>query len=150
MVIFADTKGNDDQDMPSTTLTFALFGNVYQHEKSAAVRQVLACLQERGARILIEEDYGGNYAFRKAKAKVNMWCNKTPYDRIETERDEKIKETIAEIEKTKFGGQFMQNVKIHKDLDTQRDSFGKFLFSVRANITKEDLMTLTKEDIEKA
>lgn len=93
-------------------------------------------------RILIEEDYGGNYAFRKAKAKVNMWRNKTPYDRIETERDEKIKETIAEIEKTKFGGQFMQNVKIHKDLDTQRDSFGKFLFSVRASITKEDLSKL--------
>ena len=93
-------------------------------------------------RILIEEDYGGNYAFLKAKAKVNMWRNKTPYDRIESERDEKIKEAIAEIEKTKFGGQFMQNVKIHKDLDTQRDSFGKFLFSERANITKEDLSKL--------
>ena len=43
--------------MPSTNLTFALFGNVYQHEKSAAVHQVLACLQEHGARILIEEEY---------------------------------------------------------------------------------------------
>ena len=29
----------------------------YQHEKSAAVHQVLACLQEHGARILIEEEY---------------------------------------------------------------------------------------------
>lgn len=93
-------------------------------------------------RILIEEDYGGNYAFRKAKAKVNMWRNKTPYDRIVDERDKKIDEAIAEIEKTKFGGQFLQNVKIHKDLDTQRDSFGKFLFSERANITKEDLSKL--------
>ena len=93
-------------------------------------------------RILIEEDYGGNYAFRKAKARVNMWRNKTPYDRIVDERDKKIDEAIAEIEKTKFGGQFLQNVKIHKDLDTQRDSFGKFLFSERANITKEDLSKL--------
>ena len=39
------------------TLAFALFGNLYQHEKSAAVRQLLACLRERGARILIEEEY---------------------------------------------------------------------------------------------
>ena len=93
-------------------------------------------------RILIESDYGGNYAFLKAKAKVNMWRNKTPYDRIESERDEKIKEAIAEIEKTKFGGQFMQNVKIYKDLDTQKDSFGKFLFSERSNIAKDDLSKL--------
>jgi NAD+ kinase len=38
-------------------LSFALFGNIYQHEKSAAVRQVLSCLEERGAHILIEEEY---------------------------------------------------------------------------------------------
>ena len=43
--------------MSSQTLTFALFGNVYQHEKSAAVRDVLLCLRERGARIMIEEEY---------------------------------------------------------------------------------------------
>jgi len=43
--------------MSQTRLTFALFGNIYQHEKSAAVRQVLACLEERGAHILIEEEY---------------------------------------------------------------------------------------------
>ena len=43
--------------MSSQTLTFALFGNVYQHEKSAAVREVLLSLRERDARILIEEEY---------------------------------------------------------------------------------------------
>lgn len=43
--------------MTPKTLTFALFGNVYQHEKSAAVRDVLLCLRERGANILIEEEY---------------------------------------------------------------------------------------------
>ena len=43
--------------MSSKTLTFALFGNVYQHEKSVAVRDVLLCLRERGARIIIEEEY---------------------------------------------------------------------------------------------
>jgi len=145
------TKGEADIELSSDgSLVQSLCGKVLKElsDELYALNQRLTTPITRkdfsrlAERILIEEDYGGNYAFRKAKAKVNMWCNKTPYDRIETERDEKIKETIAEIEKTKFGGQFMQNVKIHKDLDTQRDSFGKFLFSVRANITKEDLSKL--------
>ena len=93
-------------------------------------------------RILIESDYGGNYALRKAKAKVNTWYNRTPYDQMEIERDKMIQETIAEIEKTKFGGQFMQNVKIFKDFESQLDSFGKFLFSERRDMTKEDLSRL--------
>jgi len=38
-------------------LTFALFGNIYQHEKSVAIQQVLSCLQEYGASIIIEEEY---------------------------------------------------------------------------------------------
>lgn len=43
--------------MPKATLTFALFGNVYQHEKSAAIHQVLDTLLARGAHIIIEEEY---------------------------------------------------------------------------------------------
>ncbi|MBQ9357491.1 MAG: NAD kinase [Prevotella sp.] len=37
--------------------TFALFGNVYQCSKSAAISKVLACLQHEGARVLIEREY---------------------------------------------------------------------------------------------
>lgn len=36
----------------------------------------------------------------------------------------------------------MQNVKIYKDFDTQKDSFGKFLFSLRREITKDELSKL--------
>ncbi len=43
--------------MSSKTLTFALFGNLYQQEKSGAIRQVLACLKVHGARIIIDEEY---------------------------------------------------------------------------------------------
>ena len=43
--------------MSSKTLTFALFGNLYQQEKSAAIQQVLACLMVHGARIVIDEEY---------------------------------------------------------------------------------------------
>lgn len=53
-----------------------------------------------------------------------------------------IQETIAEIEKTKFGGQFLQDVKIFKDFDGQLDSCSKFLLSERRDMTKEDLSKL--------
>ena len=43
--------------MSSKSLTFALFGNLYQQEKSAAIHQVLACLKVHGARVLIDEEY---------------------------------------------------------------------------------------------
>ena len=38
-------------------LRFALFGNVYQQHKSAAIRQLLDCLHRHGASILIDEEY---------------------------------------------------------------------------------------------
>lgn len=41
----------------SRPLTFALFGNAYQQSKSAAIQQVLQCLQAHGAIIRIEETY---------------------------------------------------------------------------------------------
>ena len=43
--------------MSSKSLTFALFGNLYQQEKSAAIQQVLACLKVHGARVIIDEEY---------------------------------------------------------------------------------------------
>lgn len=43
--------------MSSKTLTFALFGNLYQREKSAAIQEVLACLKVHGAHVVIDEEY---------------------------------------------------------------------------------------------
>ena len=52
--------------MSTKTLTFALFGNLYQREKSAAIQEVLACLKVHGARVVIDEEY---YHF------INEMCN---------------------------------------------------------------------------
>lgn len=41
----------------NTPLRFALFGNVYQHAKSAAIRQVLECLHRYRAQIFIDDEY---------------------------------------------------------------------------------------------
>lgn len=43
--------------MSQKRLRFALFGNVYQHHKSAAVRQLLDSLVRHGAQILMDEEY---------------------------------------------------------------------------------------------
>ncbi len=39
------------------SLRFALFGNVYQQHKSAAIRVLLNCLRSHGTQILIEKEY---------------------------------------------------------------------------------------------
>lgn len=43
--------------MVEKRLSFALFGNVYQQNKSAAVRQLIDCLQQRGGVVMIDEEY---------------------------------------------------------------------------------------------
>lgn len=43
--------------MAQQTLRFALFGNVYQQHKSAAVSDLLDCLHKHGAEVLIDEEY---------------------------------------------------------------------------------------------
>lgn len=45
-------------------LKFALFGNVYQHEKSAAIRCLLDSLRQRNAQISIDKEY---FDFLKSK-----------------------------------------------------------------------------------
>lgn len=43
--------------MTDNTLRFALFGNVYQQEKSAAIRQLLTTLRRHGAQVAVDRDY---------------------------------------------------------------------------------------------
>lgn len=43
--------------MSSRPLTFALFGNIYQQSKSAAIGKVLQTLRSHNARILIDQEY---------------------------------------------------------------------------------------------
>ena len=55
--------------MSSKRLRFALFGNVYQHHKSVAIRQLLECLQRYDAQILIDDEY---YAFLSCSELIDM------------------------------------------------------------------------------
>jgi NAD+ kinase len=43
--------------MAATKLKFALFGNEYEMKKSASIRQVLSCLEKKGAEIYIDKSF---------------------------------------------------------------------------------------------
>ena len=62
--------------MSSEPLTFALFGNLYQQEKSAAIQQVLASLRVHGARVVIDEEY---YHFINEMCDVRSILNTPKY-----------------------------------------------------------------------
>jgi len=58
--------------MSSKPLTFALFGNLYQKKKSAAIHQVLACLKVHGAHVVIDEEY---FHFLNEMPEVRQFLN---------------------------------------------------------------------------
>lgn len=93
-------------------------------------------------RIMKEREYGGTKALARANVSVNTWRNKTPYDMMASERQAEIDRAIEKIGKTKYGGTLLQNIRINDDFDRQKERFGKFLFSVRKEITKDELLEL--------
>ena len=55
--------------MEHRRLRFALFGNVYQTKKSASIQKVLACLSQRGADVLLDQEY---YQFLTEDQKLDV------------------------------------------------------------------------------
>ena len=55
--------------MEHRRLRFALFGNVYQTKKSASIQKVLACLSQRGAEVLLDQEY---YQFLTEDQKLDV------------------------------------------------------------------------------
>jgi NAD+ kinase len=53
-------------------LRFALFGNVYQQHKSAAIQHLLDCLQRHNAQVLIDEEY---YDFSRYTWEITIKSN---------------------------------------------------------------------------
>ena len=55
--------------MTQRKLKFALFGNIYQAKKSAAIQKVLSCLNESGAELLVDREY---YEFLKSDQQIDV------------------------------------------------------------------------------
>lgn len=60
--------------MEAKKLRFALFGNIYQAKKSVCIQKLLACLQQHGATILMEEDF---HKFITEGQKLDICVDKT-------------------------------------------------------------------------
>ncbi|MBQ3752024.1 MAG: NAD kinase [Prevotella sp.] len=65
--------------MTQRKLKFALFGNIYQAKKSAAIQKVLSCLSEDGAELAVDQEY---YDFLKNDQRINV-----PAARVFTDSD---------------------------------------------------------------
>jgi NAD+ kinase len=57
--------------MTHQPLKFAIFGNIYQTKKSAAIRQVLSCLEELGVGLQFDEEY---YEYLKDVQRIDVPC----------------------------------------------------------------------------
>jgi len=55
--------------MTRQKLKFALFGNIYQTKKSAAIQKVLSCLSESGAELMVDKEY---YEFLKDGQRLDV------------------------------------------------------------------------------
>jgi NAD+ kinase len=55
--------------MTQHKLKFALFGNIYQAKKSAAIQKVLSCLSESRAELLVDKEY---YTFLKDEQRLDV------------------------------------------------------------------------------
>lgn len=65
--------------MTERKLKFALFGNIYQTKKSAAIQKVLSCLSEFGAELSVDREY---YYFLKDAQRLDV-----PAAKVFTEND---------------------------------------------------------------
>ena len=55
--------------MTQRKLKFALFGNIYQAKKSAAILKVLSCLNESGAELFVDREY---YEFLRSDQQIDV------------------------------------------------------------------------------
>lgn len=64
-----ETENNKGKKMTQRKLKFALFGNIYQAKKSAAIQKVLSCLSENGAELSVDREY---YDFLKNDQRLEV------------------------------------------------------------------------------
>ena len=88
--------------MTQRKLKFALFGNIYQAKKSAAIQKVLSCLSEDGAELAVDQEY---YDFLKNDQRI---ASAKALEEQLTNSIDALQETVAEAKKN---GGFMNRLR---------------------------------------
>lgn len=93
-------------------------------------------------RVVEEEDYGGSKAKKTVEHDVKEAQNKIPDDQWEAYRDEEIKVAVDLVKYMKLGNKVFSYLGRDKTMLDNPAGLGKFLWSVRQNISNSDTTNL--------
>ena len=119
-------------------LSTALY-ELYDTPKGRISQEQFARLAER---VVGEEEYGGNKAKNTVEHDLNEAKNDTPEDDWEAYREGEIKVSVELIKDMTLGSKVFTFLGRDKTMLDNPAGLGKFLWSVRNNISKNDLYNL--------
>ena len=93
-------------------------------------------------RVFEEEDYGGSQVKSNVEHEVNELKNSTPEDQWEARREEEIRVSIDLVKYLKLESKVFNFLGRDKTMLDNPAGMGRFLWSVRHNISRSDLINL--------
>ena len=115
---------------------------LYNMPKGVIQRDQFSRLAER---VFNEEDYGGRKAQQSARRDVDNLKNTTPEDEWEKRRETEIEASIDFINELKYGRQVFTFIGHNHDINGRYAGLGKFLNSIRRDISVEELSLLIEQ-----
>lgn len=115
---------------------------LYNMPKGTIQRDQFACLAER---VINEAGYGGRKAQQSARRDVDHLKDITPEEEWEERCDNEIKASIDFINELKYGRRVFTYLGRNYDIKGRYAGFGKFLNSVRKDISVEELSLLIEQ-----
>lgn len=119
-------------------LSAALY-SLYEAPWGNILREQFARLANR---VLNEEEYGGRKAIMTVEHEVKDVKNNTPEGQWEARREDEIKVSLDLIKDMKLGNKVFNFLGKEKTILDNPAGFGRFLWSVRNNISNDDLYNL--------
>lgn len=96
-------------------------------------------------RIVSEPEYDGRKAQREALAYFSKWKNGVPEDQVESERKYEIEMAVSFISDMKYGRFLGRYVHLKDDVERQMRGLGRFLYTYRLEIGKDELRLLLEQ-----
>ena len=115
---------------------------LYDMPKGVIKRDQFVRLAER---VVNENEYGGRKAQKSARRDVDNLKNTTPEDEWEKRREEEIQASIDFINELKYGRQVFAFLGHSCDINGRLAGLGKYLNSIRRDISVEELSLLIEQ-----
>lgn len=119
-------------------LSTALY-NLYDTPKGNISRDQFTRLAER---VVSEDEYGGRKAMDTVEHEVNEAKNNTPEDQWDARREDEIRVSLELIKDLKLGNKVFSFLGRDKTMLDNSAGLGRFLWSVRRDISNNDLYNL--------